>query len=65
MSQSCQVCGPDPQQCPTVLCASCALIPVADPIDSLIAPSSVGAGLADIKKRGITAHLDSLDLEMR
>jgi hypothetical protein len=33
-------------------------------IDDLIAASSVGAGLADIKARGIDAHLVDLDAEM-
>lgn len=33
-------------------------------IDDLIARSSIGAGLRDIAKRGIDAHLESLDDEM-
>ena len=34
-------------------------------IDCLIARSSVGQGLADIKRRGIEAHLRDLELESR
>jgi hypothetical protein len=34
-------------------------------IDELIARSSIGAGLRDIKERGIEAHLKTLDEEMR
>lgn len=34
------------------------------PIGEMIAESSIGAGLADIKERGIEAHLVDLDREM-
>jgi hypothetical protein len=34
-------------------------------IDALIERSSIGAGIADIKKRGIHAHLVDLEREMR
>jgi hypothetical protein len=34
-------------------------------IDALIAKSSIGQGLADIKKRGINAHLVDLEREMK
>ncbi len=29
MSDRCQMCGPDPQPCPVVLCAACAIVTTA------------------------------------
>lgn len=50
------------QQCGPYGCPACHWVEPS--IDELISRSSIGAGLRDIKERGIDAHLVDLEREM-